>query len=198
MSERNPSSKRDAREFEASSTSTSVSPLKKKKLDDSSTDSPDVVILAVPSSSVASAADLAPGGFSVPSAGEDDDQSSSICCLSSESNEIARNSPTSVVDLETREISEVSTSITSNFRKEENPAFLGETTTTEMESPSATERDDRKKPREVDTSPTPAEVEKFLSELENDDEKKRFIEKYNFDIVNDKPLEGRYKWDRLN
>jgi len=70
---------------------------------------------------------------------------------------------------------------------------LGETTT-EMESSSATKR---KQPG-VRKTPTAAEIEDLFSELESqDDKKKQFIEKYNFDIVNDEPLEGRYKWDRL-
>ncbi|ESQ47985.1 hypothetical protein EUTSA_v10021551mg [Eutrema salsugineum] len=199
MSERNPKCKRDAKELEASSES--VSPLKKKKLDNSSsTDSRDVILPVPSSSSVALSTESAPGGCSVTSAVEDDDKSLSICsgCFNSESNQIAKKSPTCVVDLEAHQISETEslTFIISNFRKEENPVSeaLGETT--EIESPSATDRDDRRKPGEVGKSPTPAEIEEFFSELENE-EKKRFIEKYNFDIVNDKPLEGRYKWDRL-
>uniref|UniRef100_A0A1J3ITX1 Cyclin-dependent kinase inhibitor n=1 Tax=Noccaea caerulescens TaxID=107243 RepID=A0A1J3ITX1_NOCCA len=198
MSERNPDLKRDAEEIEASSTS--VSPPKKKKLDDSSAESHVVVVVvpAVPSSSVASSAESAQGGCSVTSAGEDDGSSSSICSdsVSSESNEIARNSPTSVVDLEAQQISETETSTATarNFSKEGNPGSeaLGEIT--EMESSSVTEKDDR---REVSKKPTPEEIDDFFSELGDDDKQKRFIEKYNFDIVNDKPLEGRYKWDRV-
>lgn len=55
---------------------------------------------------------------------------------------------------------------------------LGETIT-EMESSSATERkDNRRKPPAVSKTPTPAEIEEFFSELDNeDDKKKQFIEK---------------------
>ncbi|CAN7000482.1 unnamed protein product [Brassica rapa subsp. trilocularis] len=165
MSERNLNSKRESRELEASSTS--VSPLqKKKKLD--------AVVLAIPSPSVASTQ----GRCSVTS--DDDDKSSIVSsdCFSSESNETVRNNPTSGADLEDT-VSEA----------------LGETTETESSS-SALKRDN--KPPEVSKIPTAEEVEAFLSELEGgDDKRKRFIEKYNFDIVNDKPLRGRYMWDRL-
>ncbi|XP_009135618.1 cyclin-dependent kinase inhibitor 6 [Brassica rapa] len=172
MSERDPNCKRDARSLEASSQSHSL--LKKKKLDD------DFVFLAVPSPSVASSDDSSRGGCSVTSAGEDDDKSS-IICFSSESNEIARKSPTVSVDLETHQISDdLSVSGRVSHRNEANLASeeaLGETP-------------------EMSKSPTPGEIEEFLSELESKDQK-RFMDKYNFDIVNDKPLQGRYKWDRL-
>lgn len=100
MSERNLSCKRDARDSEFEEAS-SIS-VKKKKLDDSSADSH--VAVSSSSSSVASSADSASGGCSVTSVGEDDDQGSSICsgCFSSETNEIARNNPAFVVDLEVK------------------------------------------------------------------------------------------------
>ncbi|KAG7577822.1 Cyclin-dependent kinase inhibitor [Arabidopsis thaliana x Arabidopsis arenosa] len=190
------------RKLEEEASSTSVSPLNKKtKLNDSSDSSPDshdVIVFAASSSSIASSAALASDECSVTTAGEENDQSSSISsgCFTSESKRIAKNSSSFGVDLETHEIkteTETETFINNNFRKETSPVSegLGETTT-EMESSSATER---KQPK-VSKTPTPTEIEDFFSELENDS-KKRFIEKYNFDIVNDEPLEGRYKWDRL-
>ncbi|CAH8261024.1 unnamed protein product [Arabidopsis lyrata] len=185
------------RELEEEATSTSVLPLNKKtKLNDSdsSPDSHDVIVFAASSSSVASSAALASDECSVTTAKEENDQCSSIS--SGFFTRIAKNSSSFGVDLETHEIkteTETSTFINNKFRKETSPVSegLGETTT-EMESSSATER---KQPK-VSKTPTPTEIEDFLSELENDN-KKRFIEKYNFDIVNDEPLEGRYKWDRL-
>ncbi|KAJ0249130.1 Cyclin-dependent kinase inhibitor 6 [Hirschfeldia incana] len=181
MSERDPNCKRDP---EASSESISPLTKKKKKLDD---DSHGVVVVAVPSPSSAE------GGDSVTSAGEDDDDKSSIICLSSESYEIAKTSPTvAAVDLQEEDHqlaeTETSTSITSSIRKEVNPA-VGEIT--EMESSTSAQKSPG-----VSKIPTPGEIEEFLSELEDKDQK-RFIEKYNFDIVNDKPLQGRYKWDRF-
>ncbi|MCD7446097.1 hypothetical protein HAX54_037304 [Datura stramonium] len=44
--------------------------------------------------------------------------------------------------------------------------------------------------------PPEAEIEEFFSAAEKR-EQKRFAEKYNYDIVKDVPLEGRYEWVRL-
>ncbi|KAL7156783.1 hypothetical protein ABFS83_02G032500 [Erythranthe nasuta] len=44
--------------------------------------------------------------------------------------------------------------------------------------------------------PAAAELEEFFAAAEKY-EQKRFAEKYNFDIVNDVPLEGTYQWVRL-
>ncbi|CAN8269033.1 unnamed protein product [Cochlearia groenlandica] len=177
MRESNQNRKRDTRDFEASSTSVVSSPLKKQKKkktknlydDYSSSDS----------HLSSSSSDSVPGGFSVTFAGEEDeDQSSSISsgCFVTESNEIAIKSPSSVVDLEENLVREA----------------LEEKT--ERESSSATtEKVNRRK----QTIPTTVEIDEFFSELENDDKQKRFIDKYNFDIFNDKPLQGRYKWDRF-
>lgn len=50
--------------------------------------------------------------------------------------------------------------------------------------------------RKVRTPPS-AEIEEFFAMSEKY-EQKRFAEKYNFDIVRDMPLEGRYQWVRLH
>ncbi|KAK0580938.1 hypothetical protein LWI29_007881 [Acer saccharum] len=44
--------------------------------------------------------------------------------------------------------------------------------------------------------PTSAEIDDFFSKAEKN-EQKRFAEKYNYDIVKDVALEGRYQWVRL-
>uniref|UniRef100_A0A0V0GRD6 Putative ovule protein n=1 Tax=Solanum chacoense TaxID=4108 RepID=A0A0V0GRD6_SOLCH len=44
--------------------------------------------------------------------------------------------------------------------------------------------------------PPEAEIEEFFSAAEKR-EQKRFAEKYNYDIVKDAPLEGRYQWVSL-
>ncbi|KAL1811973.1 hypothetical protein ACET3Z_022038 [Daucus carota] len=44
--------------------------------------------------------------------------------------------------------------------------------------------------------PSMAEIEEFFSVAEKY-EAKRFAEKYNFDIVKDVPLEGKYQWVRI-
>ncbi|CAH9146028.1 unnamed protein product [Cuscuta epithymum] len=45
--------------------------------------------------------------------------------------------------------------------------------------------------------PSAAEIEEFFAVTEKY-EQKRFLEKYNYDVVKDAPLEGRYQWVRLN
>ncbi|XP_031091897.1 cyclin-dependent kinase inhibitor 7-like isoform X1 [Ipomoea triloba] len=75
-------------------------------------------------------------------------------------------------------------------------------TEAEMESPARA----KKKSREVmnrrggkaaaGNKPPAAEIEEFFTAAEKY-EQKRFQEKYNYDIVKDVPLEGRYQWVRL-
>ncbi|KAK1417491.1 hypothetical protein QVD17_26620 [Tagetes erecta] len=53
----------------------------------------------------------------------------------------------------------------------------------------------RKQPP-VAHNPSPAEIDEFFTAIEKK-EQKRFADKYNYDIVNDVPMEGRYQWTRL-
>ncbi|KAL4336296.1 hypothetical protein GQ457_07G016300 [Hibiscus cannabinus] len=45
--------------------------------------------------------------------------------------------------------------------------------------------------------PTTREMDEFFS-IAEEEQQRQFIEKYNFDPVNDKPLPGRYEWEKLN
>ncbi|KAL6546088.1 hypothetical protein OROGR_009962 [Orobanche gracilis] len=47
------------------------------------------------------------------------------------------------------------------------------------------------------STPSDAELEEFFTAAEKYDQK-RFLDKYNFDIVKDVPLEGKYQWVRLH
>ncbi|CAE5959760.1 unnamed protein product [Arabidopsis arenosa] len=142
------------------------------------------------------------GGFCSVALSEEeyDHRSSSIIssgCSSSETNEIATRLPFS--DLEAHQISEteISTLITNNnFSKQGSPLSenLGETA--EMDSATTERRDQRKSEKKMEKSPTQAELDDFFSAAERF-EQKRFTEKYNYDIVNDTPLEGRYQWVSL-
>ncbi|KAL0387014.1 UNVERIFIED_CONTAM: Cyclin-dependent kinase inhibitor 7 [Sesamum radiatum] len=49
----------------------------------------------------------------------------------------------------------------------------------------------------VSKTPPAAELEEFFAAAEKYDQK-RFAEKYNYDIVKDVPLDGRYQWVRLH
>ncbi|PWA62479.1 hypothetical protein CTI12_AA363700 [Artemisia annua] len=44
--------------------------------------------------------------------------------------------------------------------------------------------------------PSAEELDEFFKEAEKH-QQKQFIEKYNFDIVKDVPIEGRYEWVKL-
>ncbi|GFP84558.1 cyclin-dependent kinase inhibitor 7 [Phtheirospermum japonicum] len=48
----------------------------------------------------------------------------------------------------------------------------------------------------VESTPSAAELDEFFAAAEKYD-RKRFVEKYNYDIVKDVPLEGKYQWVRL-
>ncbi|CAH1435146.1 unnamed protein product [Lactuca virosa] len=88
-------------------------------------------------------------------------------------------SASSVVSLESEEMESLSTSTPKKKKK----------TSTANEATSS-----HKPPPEK--SPSPAELKEFFSEAEKY-EQKRFTEKYNYDIVKDVPMEGRYQWIRL-
>lgn len=55
----------------------------------------------------------------------------------------------------------------------------------------------RRKPTS-EINPSEEEIEAFFSTIEKKkDDQRRFTEKYNYDVVKDTPLEGRYEWVRL-
>ncbi|XP_073146951.1 cyclin-dependent kinase inhibitor 3-like [Henckelia pumila] len=49
----------------------------------------------------------------------------------------------------------------------------------------------------IRSMPTDHELEEFFSQME-EAQHRHFIDKYNFDIVNDLPLPGRYIWEKLS
>ncbi|TYH33211.1 hypothetical protein ES332_D13G042900v1 [Gossypium tomentosum] len=63
----------------------------------------------------------------------------------------------------------------------------------EMQSPEKKPPPSTTKPPKI---PSQAEIDEFFSVAEKY-EQKRFAEKYNYDIVKDVPLDGRYQWLRL-
>ncbi|MBA0573042.1 hypothetical protein Golob_000337 [Gossypium lobatum] len=63
----------------------------------------------------------------------------------------------------------------------------------EMQSPEKKPPPSTMKPPKI---PSQAEIDEFFSVAEKY-EQKRFAEKYNYDIVKDVPLDGRYQWLRL-
>lgn len=78
---------------------------------------------------------------------------------------------------------------TSEFKEES-----GELESTKTAKPSV--KTDSRRPIPAEKSPPAAELEEFFTAAE-ENLHKCFQDKYNFDIVNDVPLKGRYEWVQL-
>ncbi|GFY89605.1 cyclin-dependent kinase inhibitor family protein [Actinidia rufa] len=93
---------------------------------------------------------------------------------------------------------EISTVINCRFSRETTPSSEIFAESDELESSTAKKPSaaglGRKQPEAK--MPPAAEIEEFFSAAEKYDQK-RFAEKYNYDVVEDVPLEGRYQWVRL-
>ncbi|XP_047977141.1 cyclin-dependent kinase inhibitor 7-like isoform X1 [Salvia hispanica] len=130
----------------------------------------------------------------------------SSCSKREDSNDVVKMSPTSP-DLENADshsegfVTEISASTGRVFSREATPTseLCGDS---EHVSPPPTSRKKstnlrRKTPNSAaDSMPSAAELEAFFAAAEKY-EQKRFSEKYNYDIVKDVPLEGKYQWVRL-
>ncbi|KAL7206547.1 hypothetical protein ACSBR2_019291 [Camellia fascicularis] len=120
-------------------------------------------------------------------------------CSSTESSQFVKHELRSVdlkVELEAHANggfeNEISTLVSCRFSRETTPS------SDEMESSTATKRSTaslRRKHPEA-KMPAAAEIEEFFSAAEKY-EQKRFVDKYNYDVVKDVPLEGRYQWVRV-
>ncbi|GER35667.1 cyclin dependent kinase inhibitor [Striga asiatica] len=79
-------------------------------------------------------------------------------------------------------------------RRENSPSSEVQTESGELEStagpPSAP---DSRRTTTAEKMPTEAELEEFFAAAEKNIQK-QFLEKYNYDIVKDEPVEGRYEW----
>ncbi|CAJ1929677.1 unnamed protein product [Sphenostylis stenocarpa] len=64
------------------------------------------------------------------------------------------------------------------------------------EEPESMEINSRRASSKAPTMPTELELEEFFATAEKDIQK-RFQDKYNYDVVKDVPLEGRYQWVQL-
>ncbi|XP_022762330.1 cyclin-dependent kinase inhibitor 7-like isoform X2 [Durio zibethinus] len=128
------------------------------------------------------------------------DMCSSLCsgepsasrCSSNESWDIVKDS-LRFVDLGAKSFeTEISTCININKFKETSPLseLCGDS---EMESP---EKKPPPSPAKPPNMPSQTVIDEFFSVAEKY-EQKRFEEKYNYDIVKDVPLDGRYQWVRL-
>ena len=100
-------------------------------------------------------------------------------------------------DLEDESIEvETSTHFSSRERREPTPTSQLRAEPEDLDSTSRTSEANSRRRSTVEKMPTEAELEDFFAAAEKKLQK-RFAEKYNYDIVKDEPLEGRYEWVRL-
>ncbi|KAF5448671.1 hypothetical protein F2P56_029180 [Juglans regia] len=117
------------------------------------------------------------------------DQLLASWCSSNESSEVVKDS-FRLMDLEAKSFETVDSACIDNTK------FSRETTPSSELCGESEEIDSlARKPSSAKTPPK-EEIEEFFAKAEKQ-EQKRFAEKYNYDIVKDMPLEGRYQWVRL-
>ncbi|KAH6799627.1 hypothetical protein C2S51_036111 [Perilla frutescens var. frutescens] len=126
------------------------------------------------------------------------DDALASCCSSNGSSELAKEA-SKFVDLEDNEatleflITSAADSLDFGERRETTPLRVAEAESGELES---TARPHETNPRRRSASvkmPSEAELDEFFSTAEKTLQQK-FIYKYNYDIVKDQPVEGRYEW----
>ncbi|KAB1207103.1 Cyclin-dependent kinase inhibitor 7 [Morella rubra] len=125
------------------------------------------------------------------------DQLPASCCSSNESCEVVRDS-LKLMDLEAKSFETVdSTYINNKFSRETTPSseLCGDSDEMDSLAMKPSSANHRRSPPVAKTPPE-EEIEEFFATAEKY-EQKRFAEKYNYDIVKDMPLEGRYQWIRL-
>ncbi|XP_009147875.1 cyclin-dependent kinase inhibitor 7 isoform X2 [Brassica rapa] len=155
-------------ERDSKETSFEGSSIKRMRLDDGDDSAEETTVSSSSSSSLS---------YSAASDSEDEDHRSSS----------AIDTSLPFLDLEQISETEVSSLITISFRAQGSPSSEMDSATT-----TKTERQEKK----AKAPPTQAELDDFFSAAERG-QQKRFSDKYNYDIVNDTPLEGRYEWVSL-
>ncbi|XP_057806681.1 cyclin-dependent kinase inhibitor 6-like [Salvia miltiorrhiza] len=136
------------------------------------------------------------GGLSCETVGADDGLAS--CCSSDGSSELTKET-SKLLDLEDNETTveflttSADDSLDCRERSETTPSreALGESG--ELESTARPREPDPRRLSAGVKMPSEAQLEEFFAAAEKKLQQK-FIDKYNFDIVKDQPLEGRYDW----
>ncbi|XP_065871761.1 cyclin-dependent kinase inhibitor 7 [Euphorbia lathyris] len=121
------------------------------------------------------------------------------CCSCSIESSLLHKDSLRVVDLEAKSFeTESSTCIDNKFSRETTPSSESYDTD-EMDSKAGGRKSCREKLMAKKKIPNQEEIDQFFEEAEKElkKEQKRFADKYNYDIANDVPLEGRYQWVRL-
>ncbi|KAL6961495.1 hypothetical protein U1Q18_039264 [Sarracenia purpurea var. burkii] len=121
------------------------------------------------------------------------------CCLSNGSSDLAKKS-FKILDLEEDSSVQVETSTTSDFYRRERrgttPSSDLQPESVDMESTARPSDANSRRKSSAEKTSSDKDLEEFFAAAEKDLQK-RFAEKYNYDIVNDVPLKGRYDWVRL-
>ncbi|XP_030498562.2 cyclin-dependent kinase inhibitor 7 [Cannabis sativa] len=139
---------------------------------------------------------------------DDDNQVQASCCSSNGSSELGDNNDqdrTKFIDLEANDEcaeAETSTYYSCRERREMTPSSnkFQEELSDDVDStmkPTSVVDSSRKSLVGDQKMPTELELEEFFTVAEKNIQK-RFQDKYNYDVVKDSPLEGRYEWIRLN
>ncbi|CAA2967972.1 cyclin-dependent kinase inhibitor 7-like [Olea europaea subsp. europaea] len=189
-----------ARTILAENTSTS----KRRKVDGGELElSPSLVQLETQNLSIMTPENSAPGNSTCESVSTDHVLAS--CCSSNESGEEEKEN-SKFVDLELHEENEIGAEFetrTYDLELEDCRESRVTTPTSEVEAEvesTARSWESNARRRSCSTMqkmPSENELEEFFATAEKDLHK-QFIDKYNFDILEDKPLEGRYEWIELN
>ncbi|XP_075474338.1 cyclin-dependent kinase inhibitor 7-like isoform X2 [Primulina tabacum] len=118
------------------------------------------------------------------------------CCSSNGSSQLAKGSM-DFVDLEENEEFFATSVGKLEERRETTPSSQVQAELGELES-TAMPREPNFRRRSISAEKMPSEVEleEFFSAAETKIQK-QFMDKYNFDILKDEPLEGRYEWVRI-
>ncbi|KAI8029733.1 Cyclin-dependent kinase inhibitor 3 [Camellia lanceoleosa] len=121
----------------------------------------------------------------------------SSCCSSNASSDHGEER-FEIVDLENDSV-QIETS-TCDFdrreRRETTPSSELQAESGDLESTARPSEANSRRRSSAEKMPSETELEEFFAAAEKDI-RKRFTEKYNYDIVKDVPLEGRYDWVRL-
>ncbi|XWS41928.1 hypothetical protein CRYUN_Cryun17cG0124400 [Craigia yunnanensis] len=131
--------------------------------------------------------------FLSPNSNHDDDV---LCCSSNIGSSEKRIIESPDLEVESIEV-ETSTHFSSReSRRETTPSSELQAEPEDLDSTSSPSEANSRPRSTVEKMPTEAELEKFFAAAEKKLQK-QFAEKYNYDIVKDEPLEGRYEWVRL-
>ncbi|KAK6128681.1 hypothetical protein DH2020_037569 [Rehmannia glutinosa] len=130
------------------------------------------------------------------------DHALASCCSSNGSSELAEGS-SKFVDLEEDEVnveffatSAGGDSLDCTERRGTTPLDEAQAESGELESTARPRESNSRRSSTAEKMPSDAELEEFFAAAEKDLQK-QFIDKYNYDIVKDQPLEGRYEWVKV-